>query len=51
MRIIGPSGVMQRLGLGEEDVKKINNKIIYTSVSGFGQTGELKNRAGYKSYY
>ena len=39
-------GVMQRLGLGEEDIKKINNKIIYTSVSGFGQTGELKNRAG-----
>ena len=39
-------GVMQRLGLGEEDVKKINNKIVYTSVSGFGQTGELKNRAG-----
>lgn len=39
-------GVMQRLGLGAEDVKKINNKIVYTSVSGFGQTGELKNRAG-----
>ena len=39
-------GVMQRLGLGEKDVKKINNKVVYTSVSGFGQTGELKNRAG-----
>ena len=39
-------GVMQRLGLGEENIKKINNKIVYTSVSGFGQTGELKNRAG-----
>ena len=39
-------GVMQRLGLGEADIKKINNKIVYTSVSGFGQTGELKNRAG-----
>ena len=39
-------GVMQRLGLGAEDIKKINNKIVYTSVSGFGQTGELKNRAG-----
>ena len=37
---------MQRLGLGEADIKKINNKIVYTSVSGFGQTGELKNRAG-----
>ena len=39
-------GVMQRLGLGAEDVKKVNNEIVYTSVSGFGQTGELKNRAG-----
>ena len=39
-------GAMQRLGLGAEEVKKINNKIVYTSVSGFGQTGELKNRAG-----
>ncbi|MDG2187401.1 MAG: CoA transferase [Hyphomicrobiales bacterium] len=39
-------GVMERLGLGIDDVKKINNKIVYTSVSGFGQTGPLRNRAG-----
>ncbi|MHB8085923.1 MAG: CaiB/BaiF CoA transferase family protein [Dehalococcoidia bacterium] len=32
-------GVMDRLGLGWEDAKKINPKLIYASLSGFGQTG------------
>ena len=39
-------GVMDRLGLAIDDVKKINSNIVYTSVSGFGQSGPLKNRAG-----
>ena len=29
-------GVMDRLGLGYEDIKKVNQEIIYCSISGFG---------------
>lgn len=36
-------GVMERLGLDEPSVRKINPTIIYTSVSGFGQDSPLKN--------
>ena len=31
--------VMQRLGLSYDELKKINNKIIYCAISGFGQEG------------
>ncbi|WP_181537005.1 CaiB/BaiF CoA transferase family protein [[Anoxybacillus] calidus] len=34
-------GVMKRLGLAYDDVKKINEKIIYCSITGYGQQGEL----------
>ncbi len=37
-------GVMDRLGLGYEVVKEHNPRIIYASVSGFGQTGPYKRR-------
>jgi crotonobetainyl-CoA:carnitine CoA-transferase CaiB-like acyl-CoA transferase len=40
-------GVMARLGLGYEDLKKINPAIIYGCVSGFGQSGPYSQRAGY----
>ena len=40
-------GVMNRLGLGYEDLKKVNPRIIMASVSGFGQTGPYSQRAGY----
>ncbi len=39
-------GVVQRLGLGYEEVSRTNPKLIYLSVSGFGQTGPYANRAG-----
>ena len=32
-------GVMERLGLGYEALRKINPKLIYCSISGYGQTG------------
>ncbi len=32
-------GVMVRLGVGYDDLKKINPKLIYCAISGFGQTG------------
>ncbi|MEW6202193.1 MAG: CoA transferase, partial [bacterium] len=38
---------LERIGLIYEEVKKYNPKIIYCAVSGFGQTGPLKDRPGY----
>jgi len=40
-------GVMDRLGFGVEDCKKLNPRLIYASVSGFGQTGPYAMRPGY----
>lgn len=44
-------GVMDRLGFGYEDLKKVNPKIIYCSLTGYGQTGPLKNNAGHDINY
>jgi crotonobetainyl-CoA:carnitine CoA-transferase CaiB-like acyl-CoA transferase len=40
-------GAMKRLGLGYDDVKDINPRLIYTSISGFGQTGPWADRPGF----
>ena len=40
-------GVMARLGFSYEDCRKINPRLIYASVSGFGQTGPYASRPGY----
>src|ERR1700749_2765883 len=37
-------GVIQRLGFGYEEIKKVNPKVVYCSVSGFGQTGPYSKR-------
>jgi crotonobetainyl-CoA:carnitine CoA-transferase CaiB-like acyl-CoA transferase len=40
-------GVMKRLGLGWDDCKKLNPKLVMCSISGFGQTGPNASRPGY----
>ncbi|MFJ8065273.1 CaiB/BaiF CoA transferase family protein [Psychrobacillus sp. NPDC096426] len=44
-------GVMDRLGVGYEKLKEINPKIIFCSITGYGQTGPLRNRAGHDINY
>lgn len=44
-------GVMQRLELDYASVSRINPKLIYCSISGFGQTGPKRDRAGHDINY
>lgn len=43
--------VMERLGLGYEALKAINPRLIYVSITGYGQTGPYKDRAGHDINY
>ncbi len=40
-------GVMAKRGLGYDDIKKLNSKIVYCSISGFGPTGPYRDMPGY----
>lgn len=40
-------GVMDKLGIGYDTLKEINPSLIFCSLTGFGQTGPYKNRAGH----
>ncbi len=40
-------GDLPRYGLGYDDLKKINPRLIYCSVTGFGHTGPYRERPGY----
>lgn len=44
-------GVMDRLGLGHEAVRAINPKVIYCSITGYGQTGPRAHEAGHDLNY
>ena len=44
-------GVMERLGLGYEALKAINPRLIYVAITGYGQTGPYKDRAGHDINY
>lgn len=40
-------GTVDRLGIGYDDLRKINPRLIYCSISGYGQTGPQSDRPGY----
>jgi CoA:oxalate CoA-transferase len=39
-------GVMEKNGLGYNEVKKINKRIVYAEISGYGKEGPWKNKPG-----
>ncbi|KAJ7175431.1 CoA-transferase family III domain-containing protein [Mycena filopes] len=41
------SGKLASMGLGWEDCRKINPRLIYASITGYGQTGPYRTAAGY----
>ena len=41
------TGTLDRMGLGYADLQKVNPKLIYASVTGFGLTGPQANDAAY----
>jgi crotonobetainyl-CoA:carnitine CoA-transferase CaiB-like acyl-CoA transferase len=40
------AGVMERLGLGYEDCKRLNPRIVYAVGTGFGETGPYAHKGG-----
>jgi crotonobetainyl-CoA:carnitine CoA-transferase CaiB-like acyl-CoA transferase len=44
-------GVVRRLGVDYDSVKAVNPAVIYCAISGYGQTGPLRDRAGHDVNY
>lgn len=44
-------GVMAKLGVGYEQLKEINPRLIYCSITGYGQDGPYRDRAGHDMNY
>lgn len=44
-------GVMARLGLGYEDLRVVSERLIYASLTGYGQTGPYSQLAGHDLNY
>jgi crotonobetainyl-CoA:carnitine CoA-transferase CaiB-like acyl-CoA transferase len=40
-------GLMEKRGLGYDDLRKVNPKIVYCSISGFGPKGPYRDMPGY----
>jgi crotonobetainyl-CoA:carnitine CoA-transferase CaiB-like acyl-CoA transferase len=44
-------GIMSKFGLDYESMQKVNPGVIYCSITGYGQTGPLRDRAGHDMNY
>jgi alpha-methylacyl-CoA racemase len=44
-------GVMDRLGIGYDAIRAVNPHIVYCSITGYGQTGPLADKAGHDANY
>ncbi|MFQ5545536.1 MAG: CaiB/BaiF CoA transferase family protein [Acidiferrobacterales bacterium] len=44
-------GVVDKLGIGYEAVRALNPRIVYCSISGYGQTGPFREKAGHDINY
>ncbi|MBQ7535191.1 MAG: CoA transferase [Stomatobaculum sp.] len=44
-------GVMQKLGIGYEELRKVNPRLIYCAITGYGQTGPFSMKAGHDINY
>lgn len=45
------TGTLRKYGLDYESLKEINPKLVYCSITGFGQTGPLAQRPGYDGIF
>jgi len=41
------SGILSRAGLGYDDLARVNSRLVYCSISGFGEDGPYSGRPGY----
>ena len=41
------TGALDRMGLGYEAVRRVNSRIVYCSISGYGQKGPMAGKAAY----
>ncbi len=46
-----PVGTLKRYGLGYPDIRAVNERIVYVSCTGFGQSGPYAHRKGYDTIF
>jgi alpha-methylacyl-CoA racemase len=44
-------GAMERLGLGYQQLREVNPRLVYCSITGYGQEGEYRERPGHDLNY
>lgn len=44
-------GVADRLGIGHEALRQVNSRLVYCSLTGYGQTGPYRERSGHDLNY